>query len=60
MELYQGRPEDVSGREEREIRVYDLLDKLGIEYLRYFSSFYNLNVCNFVRIYMECFFYTNT
>lgn len=34
MELYQGRPEDVNGREEREIRVYDLLDKLGIEYLR--------------------------
>ena len=34
MELYKGRPEDVSGREEREIRVYDLLDKLGIEYLR--------------------------
>ena len=34
MELYQGRPEDVSGREEREIRVYDLLDQLGIEYLR--------------------------
>ena len=34
MELYKGRPEDVNGREEREIRVYDLLDKLGIEYLR--------------------------
>ena len=34
MELYQGRPEDVSGREEREIRVYNLLDKLGIEYIR--------------------------
>ena len=34
MELYKGRPENVSGREEREIRVYDLLDKLGIEYLR--------------------------
>ena len=34
MELYKGRPEDVSGREEREIRVYDLLDKLGIEYIR--------------------------
>ena len=33
MELYKGRPEDVSGREDREIRVYDLLDKLGIEYL---------------------------
>lgn len=34
MELYKGRPEDVSGREEREIRVYDLLDRLGIEYIR--------------------------
>ena len=34
MELYKGRPKDVSGREEREVRVYDLLDKLGIEYIR--------------------------
>ena len=34
MELYKGRPEDVTGREEREIRVYDFLDKLGIEYVR--------------------------
>lgn len=34
MELVKGRPEDVSGRLEREIRVYDLLDQLGIEYER--------------------------
>ena len=34
MELYNGRPEDMTGREEREIRVYDLLDKLGIDYIR--------------------------
>lgn len=34
MELYQGRPADSSGREEREIRVYDLLDRLKISYLR--------------------------
>ena len=34
MELYKGRPVDEVGREEREIRVYDLLDKLGIEYIR--------------------------
>lgn len=34
MELYKGRPEDISGREEREVRVYDLLDSLGIEYFR--------------------------
>lgn len=34
MELYKGRPEDTEGREEREVRVYDLLDSLGIEYFR--------------------------
>mgnify|MGYP002508640226 CR=1 FL=1 len=33
MELYKGRPTDLSGREEREIRVYDFLDHLGIEYV---------------------------
>lgn len=30
MELYNGRPTDLTGREDREIRVYDLLDSLGI------------------------------
>lgn len=34
MELYKGRPENIEGREDREIRVYNLLDSLGIEYLR--------------------------
>lgn len=34
MELYKGRPENTGGREEREVRVYDLLDSLGIEYFR--------------------------
>ena len=34
MELFKGRPEDLSGREDREIRVYDLLDQLGMEYIR--------------------------
>lgn len=34
MELIKGRPTDCSGRLEREVRVYDLLDKLGIEYER--------------------------
>jgi len=32
--IYKGRPEDCSGREDREIRVYDLLDSLGVEYDR--------------------------
>lgn len=34
MTLYRGRPEDTSGREDKEIRVYDFLDQLGIEYYR--------------------------
>lgn len=34
MVRYNGRPEDESGRLEKEIRVYDLLDKLGIKYCR--------------------------
>ncbi len=34
MKLEKGRPLDEIGREERELRVYDLLDELGIEYER--------------------------
>ena len=34
MELFEGRPADMSGRLDKEIRTYDLLDKLGIEYER--------------------------
>ncbi len=34
MELYEGKPEDCSGRLPREIRTYDRLDSLGIRYRR--------------------------
>ena len=34
MELVKGRPQDTQGRLEKELRVYDLLDELGIEYWR--------------------------
>lgn len=34
MILYDGRPEDTTGRLEKEIRVYDLLDQLEIQYKR--------------------------
>ena len=34
MQLQQGRPADCSGREPREVRCYDLLDRLGIDYQR--------------------------
>ena len=29
MELLKGSPEDMTGRQEREVRTYDLLDSLG-------------------------------
>ena len=34
MQLHHGRPADLSGRLEKEIRCYDLLDSLGIRYER--------------------------
>jgi len=34
MELLNGRPENTEGRLPREVRVYDFLDQLGIEYAR--------------------------
>ncbi len=34
IELKKGRPADPSGRQERELAVYDFLDQLGIEYER--------------------------
>lgn len=34
MQLSSGRPADLSNRLNKEVRVYDLLDKLGIEYKR--------------------------
>ena len=34
LELESGRPKDLIGRLDKEIRTYDLLDKLGIEYKR--------------------------
>lgn len=34
MELQNGRPKNTEGRLEKEIKVYDLLDSLGIEYQR--------------------------
>ena len=34
MELVTGRPADFTGRLDKEIRVYDFLDKLGIDYKR--------------------------
>lgn len=34
MELFRGRPKNIAGRLPREIKTYDFLDSLGIEYSR--------------------------
>ena len=47
MELFNGRPVNTEGRLDREIRTYDFLDKLGIEYLRTdHEPAYNMEICN--------------
>lgn len=47
MELLNGRPESTQDRQEREIRVYDFLDSLGISYLRTdHAPADNMEACN--------------
>ena len=44
--LYHGRPADESGRLAKEIRTYDLLDSLKIDYLRLdHEAIYNMEEC---------------
>lgn len=46
MELYKGRPAERGGRLDKEMRVYDFLDRLGIEYMRTdHEPAYNMKIC---------------
>lgn len=47
MELFKGRPANTDGRLEREIKVYDFLDSIGIEYERTdHEEANNMEACN--------------
>lgn len=47
MELYDGRPENTEGRLAREVRTYDFLDSLGIQYKRTdHEKADNMEACN--------------
>ena len=47
MELYKGRPKSNEGRLPREVRTYDFLDELGIEYFRTdHEPANNMEACN--------------
>lgn len=46
MKLEKGRPTEIAGREEKELRVYDFLDSLSIEYMRVdHEAADNMEVC---------------
>lgn len=46
MKLEKGRPVDLTGRLEKECRVYDLLDGAGVEYMRVdHQPAYNMEIC---------------
>lgn len=48
--IYKGRPEDTAGREEREVRVYDLLDSIGVDYDRLdHAPAMNMEVCDAIN-----------
>ncbi len=54
MELFKGRPLDAVGRLEREIRVYDFLDNLGMEYIRTDHGLANtMEACNEIDAVLE-------
>lgn len=53
--LTHGRPADESGREARELRVYDLLDKLNIEYERVdHERAMTMEVCEAIDAVLGC------
>lgn len=50
-----GKPEDCSGRLEKEIKVYDLLDQLGITYMRVdHAPAENMEICAEIGKVLEC------
>ena len=54
MELVNGRPADCSGRLDKEIRCYDLLDSLGIEYQRIDHKEANtMEICREIDVVLE-------
>ena len=55
MELVKGRPENVGDRLQREVRTYDFLDKLGIDYYRMdHERADNMEVCSRIEEVLGC------
>lgn len=54
LELYKGRPADCTGRLEKEIRTYDLLDALGLEYWRTDHAFLRADTMEDCMVIDDC------
>ena len=52
--LYKGRPHDCAGRLEKEVRTYDLLDKLGMEYWRTDHAFMKADTMEDCKVIDDC------
>lgn len=52
--LYKGRPHDCTGRLEKEVRTYDLLDKLGMEYWRTDHAFMKADTMEDCKVIDDC------
>ena len=52
--LYKGRPADCTGRLEKEIRTYDLLDALGLEYWRTDHAFMKADTMEDCKVIDDC------
>lgn len=54
LELVKGRPLNCEGRQEKEIRVYDLLDRLEVEYYRTdHQDAYTMEACREIDLILE-------
>ena len=55
IELHEGRPDDLTGREDKQIRAYDLLDSLGIKYKRTdHAPATTMEVCDVIDAVLDC------
>ena len=54
MELQNGRPADAAGRMEKEIRTYNFLDELGVDYQRVdHEAAFTMNACRDIDALLE-------
>lgn len=55
MEVFTGRPADCAGRDAVEMRCYDLLDRLGIEYIRTdHAPADTMEICKDIDAVLDC------